>query len=239
MRITMSICIPTYNGEDTIAQTLDSIISQRISNFEIVLNDDNSFDSTVEVIKKYLKKYKFIKLFTNKSNIGMDQNFTKTVLQAKGKFIWLCGQDDIFEKGALKKFNQIIQKYKSLDFIYFNYRFWDDNFKKELKPPQLTIEQDLFFKNSASYFKKIDHVPSFLPATVMKRVHWHKVDFKQFWGSHYVQMGVWLSNFQNGKTYVVSSPDYISCRIPSDSWKNKNGQMLFEIFFYLADLNQV
>ena len=83
----MSICIPTYNGEDTIARTLDSIISQRISNFEIVLNDDNSFDSTVEVIKKYLKKYKFIKLFTNKSNIGMDQNFTKTVLKAKGKFI--------------------------------------------------------------------------------------------------------------------------------------------------------
>ena len=155
MRITMSICIPTYNGEDTIAQTLDSIISQRISNFEIVLNDDNSFDSTVEVIKKYLKKYKFIKLFTNKSNIGMDQNFTKTVLQAKGKFIWLCGQDDIFEKGALKKFNEIIQKYKSLDFIYFNYRFWDDKFLKELKPPQLTIEQDLFFKILHHILKKL------------------------------------------------------------------------------------
>ena len=49
----ISVCIPTFNGERTIAETLRSVLSQTLSDFEIVICDDSSVDKTLEIIGQF------------------------------------------------------------------------------------------------------------------------------------------------------------------------------------------
>ena len=227
----LSICIPTYNGAPFIAQALDSILAQ-IEDYpvEVVINDDLSSDQTIEIVRKYQTNHKNISLYINQINLGMDRNFTQSALNAQGEFVWLCGQDDIFRPGTIQKFFSILEAYPTLNFVYFNYRFYNNDLSAEVEAPKLDFKEDYYFETSDDYFKKLDHPPSFLPATIMKQKYWPNTNYSRYFGTHYVQVGVWLDHFKDGHCFVVSSPDYIVCRIPDDSWKVKSGKMLFEIF---------
>jgi glycosyltransferase involved in cell wall biosynthesis len=63
----VSVLIPTYNSALYIKDTLESILNQTYKNLEIIVIDDASKDSTVNIVKKY--KDKRIKLFVNKKNL--------------------------------------------------------------------------------------------------------------------------------------------------------------------------
>ncbi len=224
----ISICIPTYNGQGTLSETLDSLIREIGNNsVEIVINDDKSTDNTLIVANEYAEKYKFISVSQNEQNLRMDRNFAATALKAKGKYVWFCGQDDILQNGIVKKASDIIDKYDDLNFIYFNYKFVDDGLMTEVMPPILNIEDDMYFESMEAYFKVIDHAPSFLPANLMKREFWNTTNYEQYFDTYYVQTGVWLENFYRGKIFVVSDPNNVLCRIPLQSWKNDDGQMIF------------
>ena len=68
----VSICIPVYNGEDFLKETLDSVINQTYSNIEIVITDDLSVDGTEKIIRSYNDKR--IKYFKNDSSKGLAGN---------------------------------------------------------------------------------------------------------------------------------------------------------------------
>lgn len=228
----ISICIPTYNGEKELPQLLESLIPQIQSEVEIIFSDDQSTDKTYDFLQEYAQKYPFIRVFKNQKNLGMDRNFTQSVLYAKSEYVWLCGQDDIFNPGAIEKFFEIIKQYPDVNFIYFNYNFLNGDLttSSNIKAPLQNFEHDLYFKTAPEYFKQIDHAPTFLPAIIMRRKYWDLTDYKQFFNTHYVQVGVWLDNFNEGNVYVVTNPKYITGRVPEDSWKINSGQMIFEIF---------
>jgi glycosyltransferase involved in cell wall biosynthesis len=96
-----SICIPTYNGESYIGETLKSIFNQDFQNYEIIISDDNSTDHTIEVIKSF--KDERIKIFKNKENLGYGRNLEVLRKLAKGDILFLMGQDDILGNSALSK----------------------------------------------------------------------------------------------------------------------------------------
>jgi len=226
----VSICIPVYNGAGTLPETIDSIAAQVTDDFEVILCDDCSTDDSYGICRDYAGKYPFIHAFRNEENLGMDRNFAKAALHGRGTYVWFCGQDDVFMPGAVDKFREIVGKHPDVDFIYFNYRIMNGDLTREVAPPVLDMPGDRFFTDSLEYFREIDHVPTFLPAAVMRRRFWDETDYEVFFDTHYVQVGVWLSNFTHAKTYVVADPGFIICRNPADSWKYRDGRMLFEIF---------
>ena len=57
----VSVIIPTYNNEDTIAEAIESVLNQTYKNLEIIIIDDGSTDSTGVLVKKYLDKIIYIK----------------------------------------------------------------------------------------------------------------------------------------------------------------------------------
>ena len=69
----VSVCMATYNGEPFLREQIDSILSQLNEKDELVISDDNSKDSTVDIIKSYHDKR--IKLFINKEKKGVTHNF--------------------------------------------------------------------------------------------------------------------------------------------------------------------
>lgn len=116
----ISVCIPTYNGEAFIKQQLDSILNQSVTVNEIIISDDSSTDRTVEIIKSYGDPR--IKLFENQTFKNPIFNLENALKQAKGDFVFLADQDDIWypEKvkivlGHLKTFNLVITDCNLID----------------------------------------------------------------------------------------------------------------------------
>lgn len=226
----ISICIPTYNGTATLVQTLESITAQAFDGLEVVVCDDHSTDSTTELAEEFALRHPYVRVFRNDENLGMDRNFARTAQHAGGTFVWFCGQDDVFEKGAFTKFREIHTRHPEVDVVYFNYRFLSGDLCREVAPSPVPLKEDVYFTSAQSYFSAMDHVPTFLAATVMRRALWDKTPYEIFFDTHYVQMGVVLYNMATVRIYVVADPRYVVCRIPEDSWKLTGGQMLFEIF---------
>lgn len=93
----VSVVIATYNGEKYIEKQMDSLLAQSVDLFEILVGDDNSTDSTRDILTRYQKKYpKLIKLFFHEKNLGLNKNFEFLFNEAKGDFVAPCDQDDIW-----------------------------------------------------------------------------------------------------------------------------------------------
>lgn len=91
----------TYNGEQFLAEQLDSILSQSYPNIELVIVDDDSIDGTVALVNVYITRYPHISLYVNEQNLGYIKNFEKGMLLAKGELIALSDQDDIWRSDKL------------------------------------------------------------------------------------------------------------------------------------------
>lgn len=92
----VSIVMATYNGERFLKEQLDSIVNQTYSNLEIVIVDDASKDSTINILEQYESRYQNLKVYKAEQNLGYIKNFQKGILLCKGDYIALSDQDDIW-----------------------------------------------------------------------------------------------------------------------------------------------
>lgn len=99
---TVSIALATYNGEKYLREQIDSFFSQTYENLEIIVSDDCSTDSTLDILKEYKKSHK-LKYSVNKKNLGFVKNFEKAVSMCKGEYIALADQDDIWMPQKIEK----------------------------------------------------------------------------------------------------------------------------------------
>lgn len=97
-----SILLPAYNGEKYLKRALDSIVNQTYKDFEVILIDDGSTDSTPQICDEYAKKYSFIHTFHQK-NVGPFKIREKLLEKAKGKYIFFLDQDDYYDLTLLEK----------------------------------------------------------------------------------------------------------------------------------------
>lgn len=97
----VSIIMPVYNGSLFISSTIESILNQTYTNFELLILDDLSSDNSIEIIKSF--KDKRIKLYTNKKNIGYIKGLNFLIKNSIGEFIARNDQDDISLPDRLEK----------------------------------------------------------------------------------------------------------------------------------------
>ena len=88
----VSIIIPTYNGAKYIKETIDSCLNQSYKNIEIIVVDDCSSDSTVDILKSYENR---IHLTINKTNQGIVKNLNNMTLGLESEYFIFLGHDDI------------------------------------------------------------------------------------------------------------------------------------------------
>lgn len=85
--------MPVYNGEKFLKDAILSILNQTYRNFELIIINDASTDSTMDVINSFHDKR--IKLLINSSNLGVAKSLNKGLKKAKGEYIARCDADDI------------------------------------------------------------------------------------------------------------------------------------------------
>lgn len=107
----LSIIVPVYNSEKYLSEFLDSLVSACNSDFEILLIDDGSMDSSAEIASEYASAYPFIRL-ERQENSGPAAARNRGIEHTSGKFIAFMDSDDIILSVAL---NTMINAVKCYD----------------------------------------------------------------------------------------------------------------------------
>ena len=110
----LTIGMPVYNGELFIKKSIESILAQTFTDFELFISDNSSTDSTHEICQNFLKKDDRIKIFRQKENIGIHRNFNFLLSQAKGKYFAWAAVDDYLDNDFMEKNLKILESDTSI-----------------------------------------------------------------------------------------------------------------------------
>lgn len=116
----ISVAMTTFNGEKYIEKQIESIIHQSLPVDEIIVCDDGSTDHTVELLKKY-----DVTLVQNFQNLGYKLNFKQAMEKCNGDYIFLCDQDDIWEKDKVKDMMHIMESHKNIHVLASSFTYID------------------------------------------------------------------------------------------------------------------
>ena len=117
----ITIIVLAYNLEAYIEQCLSSIINQTFDDFEVIIVNDGSTDSTGKICDTYSKKYNNISV-CHQENGGISAARNKGLSVANGDYLWWVDGDDFITKDALTILNTLILKYdKKLDVLGFSF----------------------------------------------------------------------------------------------------------------------
>lgn len=155
----LSICIPTFNRALFLEQSLKSITDQFkqkeiCSHIEIVISNNNSQDNTEKIVKKFQRKYKNIRYFKNKKNIGA-KNTMKVATQAKGQYIWFFSDDDLHQANSLATVLSAIERYHP-DLITVNLDLWSKDTKQLLDPNLLRLKKNILINSKKALFSHLE-----------------------------------------------------------------------------------
>jgi abequosyltransferase len=115
----LTIAIPTYNRSACLAQLLGILLPQLEGRpeIELLISDNASTDDTSAVVRQLLQQFSAIRYNRHPENIGPDANFVSCFNMARGRYFWLCGDDDIILPGAIEELlSHIIRE--DFDIIY-------------------------------------------------------------------------------------------------------------------------
>ena len=119
----ISVALTTYNGEKYILEQLESIKKQTRSVDEVIVCDDGSTDTTIQLISEFIKinQLDTWKVFQNDENLGYSRNFFKAVRLCKGQYIFLCDQDDVWDKDKVKSFLSVMEGDEEIHAVSSNF----------------------------------------------------------------------------------------------------------------------
>ncbi|MCF0159778.1 MAG: glycosyltransferase [Bacteroidaceae bacterium] len=100
--MTISIVMCTCNGANYVREQIDSLLRQTCPATEIIIQDDGSTDHTWQILTEYAQAHPQIRLFHNTGRRGINGNFMSALRKAKGDFIAVCDQDDIWVDDKLQ-----------------------------------------------------------------------------------------------------------------------------------------
>ncbi|WPO80103.1 glycosyltransferase family 2 protein [Flavobacterium sp. KACC 22761] len=122
-----SIIIPIYNVEVYLPQCLDSILCQSFSDYELILVNDGSTDSSLEICQQYQEKFSQI-ILIEKENGGLSDARNTGLKAAKGDYIIFTDSDDYWQgKQVLEDLSKIISKTNPDIIIHEESRFFSEN----------------------------------------------------------------------------------------------------------------
>jgi len=98
----VSVIIPVYNGERYVEETIRSVFDQTLQDFEIIILNDGSTDSSAEIIKRLQQEDNRI-IYIPKTNSGVSDTRNMGISKASGKYLAFLDADDVWKPGNLEK----------------------------------------------------------------------------------------------------------------------------------------
>lgn len=115
-----SVIIPTFNGEYFIAETIESVLNQTFTDFEIIIVNDGSTDNTSTILKKYQLKDPRIKVITIPNSGGPTTPMNVGIMNTNGKYIAFLDHDDLWHPSKLEIVYSIFLQNPYIGFVGSN-----------------------------------------------------------------------------------------------------------------------
>lgn len=201
--------IPVYNGEKFIAQTLESIINQTYKNLEIIVSDNGSNDTTVEIVKEFMKRDSRISLNQNLENLGYSGNLNKIIELASSEYIAIYHADDVYESTIVEEQVKFLDENKELAGCFTLGKMIDEN-GKEIKnrfpfvekntKENLIMDLDTFIENILKYGGSTLICPtSIIKKSVYNELGGYNINLK------YIEdQDMWIRILEKGKLGIVA-----------------------------------
>ena len=118
----ISVIIPVFNVEPYLAECLDSILEQKNVALEVICVEDASEDGSKDILKRYAKEDKRIRILENRKNRGLSYTRNRGLLSANGKYVLFVDSDDMLKENALQELFQYAQA-NNLEGIVFDMEY--------------------------------------------------------------------------------------------------------------------
>ncbi|MCR5451897.1 MAG: glycosyltransferase [Lachnospiraceae bacterium] len=144
----VSIITPVYNGSKYLPETIESVIRQTYTDWEMIIVDDGSSDDSYEIAKNYSEKDDRIKAISQE-NGGSAAARNNGIRKAQGRYIALLDADDLWEENFLEEQLKLMKK-KDCVCVYSSYKYIDENgvfTGKEVKAPVRITYEDMCIMN--------------------------------------------------------------------------------------------
>ncbi|WP_315791078.1 glycosyltransferase family 2 protein [Fischerella sp. JS2] len=102
----VSVVMSVYNGEQYLQESIESVLNQTFTDFEFIIIDDGSVDSSWEILTRYAREDQRIKLFKNTENIGLTKSLNKGLKLAQGEYVARQDADDV---SSLERFEKQVK----------------------------------------------------------------------------------------------------------------------------------
>lgn len=201
------ICIPTYNAEKTIRETVASIVNQRYSNLIILVVDNASTDGTLAVVEIFSDPR--ISIHRNEVNVGGEANFNRCILLAKGKYTAIYHADDVYEPHMVERQVTFLEANPDAGAVFTEASLIDDNGKiiGNLGLPQKLVAAGHLY-DFKTIFKSVLQYSNFLICpSAMVRTEVYQQDIKSWQGEAFktsADLDVWFRILQHHAIGVLS-----------------------------------
>ncbi len=118
-----SIILPVRNGSNYVRECVQSILSQSVQDFELLVLENASTDDTLDIINSFGDSR--IKIFPAASPLSMEENWHRVVEIPKKEFITLIGHDDMLDKDYLATMQGLISEYPDASLYQTHFRYID------------------------------------------------------------------------------------------------------------------
>jgi len=184
----VNIAVISYNSQETILETLNSILIQSYgtNNIELIISDDGSTDKTVSLVNKWVEenKYKFfnVKLFLNEKNNGVSKNCNIAWRACEQDWVKSIAADDVLLPGCISSFMNFVTNNPEAK-VVFSYMEWFGN-KVQVTPKNYQLDffsYDSLKQNEYLKYFSFNIAPtSFINVSALKEVGFADEKYKLF-----------------------------------------------------------
>ena len=214
MSTKVSICVPVYNGEPFIRQTIEMILSQEYDNMEVLVSDNDSTDNTVGEINKI--KDERVRIIQNSTNVGMGGNWNILMKEATGDYLMIVCADDFLLPGAVKAKAKVLDENSDVSIVFSSAYVMSEKGKKimlrrpfkgnqwlEAKKTQkeLFVKKNFFAEPTNNMLRR----DAVLKTGEFDNNLWYTIDWEY-----------WLRILNTGNAYYIDKP-YSGFRISGSS----------------------
>lgn len=143
----VSIVMPAYNASGTLVHSIQSVISQKYSNWELLLINDASTDNTLEISEFFSARDSRIKVISNKTNQGVARSRNLALEAHTGVFVSFLDSDDLWRDSKLSE--QVSSFSSEINFSYMSYSLIDSSgrFIRNYLPPMSVSYKSMLLGN--------------------------------------------------------------------------------------------
>ena len=189
----VTIAIPFFNAEKYLSQAIDSIIFQTYCDWELLLVDDGSTDSSVSIAEEYQKKDDRIKLYTDGENKNLGFRLNEIPKLVTTEYLVRMDADDIMHPKKIEKQLDALLHYPEIDVLGTNaYSIDEDN---NVVGIRLNISKE-----------EIIPVETFIHPTIMARTSWFLSNPYDVTAVRVEDIELWIRSKDKSKFYILTEP---------------------------------